>query len=111
MAKVSKANPPGRYPGQGLLEVGQAGDKLKLLRSFGLREEASLSKARDYFMMIASNLLLAVLESLNPRESHHVWCDEKAAQSPVVNPPKWASPLLSCGSRHGLDVVLGQGLD
>ena len=94
VAKIGKANPPGRYPSQGLLEVGQAGDELKLLRSFGLGEEASLSKARDYFMMVASNLLLAVLESLNPRESHHVRCDEKAAQSPVVNPPNWANPLL-----------------
>ena len=71
VAKVSKADPPGRHSGQGLLQVGKAGDKLKLLRSFGLCKEATLSKARDYFM-IAANLLLTVLESLNPRETHHV---------------------------------------
>ena len=49
MAKVGKANPPGRHPGQGLLQVGQARDKLKLLRSFGLSKETALSKVRDYW--------------------------------------------------------------
>ena len=75
VAKVSKANPPGRHTSQGLLEVGEAGDKLKLLRSFGLCKEATLSKARDYWdevFMMTANLLLTVFESLNPRESHHV---------------------------------------
>ena len=48
VTKISKADPPGRHTSQGLLEVGEARDKLKLFRSFGLRKEATLSKAKDY---------------------------------------------------------------
>ena len=75
MTKVSKVDPPGCHSGQGLLQVDEARDKLKLLRSFGLRKEATLSKARDYWdevFMMTANLLLTVLESLNPRESYYV---------------------------------------
>ena len=74
VAKVSKPDPPGVHPGQGLLQVGKARDKLKLFRSLRLRKKAALSKARDYWkdMFMIPNLLLAVLKSLNPRESHPV---------------------------------------
>ena len=95
MAKVGKANPPGRHPGQGLLQVGQARDKLKLLRSFGLSKETALSKVRDYWrekkVFRIANLLLTVLESLNPRESDPVSCEEEAAQVPVVDPAQWTT--------------------
>ena len=51
VAKVSQADPPGRHTSQGLLQVDEAGDELKLFRSFGLHKEATLSKARDYFIL------------------------------------------------------------
>ena len=97
MAKVSEANPPGRHPGQGLLQVGKAGDELKLFLCLGLRKEATLSKARYYWKQIlVADLLLTVLESLNPRKTHGVCREEEAAHGSVVNPAEWATPLFCC---------------
>ena len=47
MSKVSEPNPPGRNPTQGLLQVHQAGDELKLLGCFGLSKETVLSHNKD----------------------------------------------------------------
>ena len=47
MSKVSKPNPPGRNPTQGLLQVRQAGDELKLLSCFGLSKETVLWQKKD----------------------------------------------------------------